>query len=108
MSGASTTFNVSVNLNASDGSGQSSIKEITYSATGATTIASTTVGATQWFRAGVSAPKVPTTLTFAAKDNVGNTETSKTFTIRIDKTAPVITDLGPTTSPMAPAGPRST
>ena len=49
-----------------------------------------------------------TTLTFAAKDNVGNTETSKTLTIRIDKTAPVITDLGPTTSPNGAGWSRST
>ena len=97
VSGAWTRFNVSVNLNASDGSGQSGVKEITYSATGATTIASTTAsGASVTV---VFSAEGTTTLTFAAKDTVGNTETTKTLTIRIDKTAPMITDLGPTTSP---------
>jgi hypothetical protein len=96
-SGAWTRFNVTLNLNAADGAGEAGVKEITYSATGATTIAPTTVAG-----ASASVPVISaegtTTVTFFAKDNVGNTETSKTFTVRIDKTAPTIVDLGPTTS----------
>jgi hypothetical protein len=88
LSGTWTNQNVSVALNATDAAG-SGVKEITYSASGATTIASTTV-------AGASVTGLTfsnegeTTLTFFAKDNLDNTETSKTFIIRIDKTAPVI------------------
>ena len=99
-SGAWTRFNVTLNLNAADGVGEAGVKEITYSATGATTIAPTTVAG-----ASASVPVISaegtTTVTFFAKDNVNNTETSKTFTVRIDKTAPSIVNLGPTTNPNA-------
>jgi len=97
-SGTWTRFNVSVNLSAADVAGGADVKEITYAATGAQTIPSTTVP-------GASATGIlfttegTTTLTFFAKDNVGNLESTKTFTIKIDKTAPTIEDLGPTTSP---------
>ena len=93
-----TKFDVSVSLSAADGTGEAGVKEITYAASGATTISSTTI-------AGTSVPPLvfsaegTTSLTFSAKDNLGNVESTKTFTIKIDKTAPAITDLGPTTSP---------
>jgi hypothetical protein len=87
-----------VNLSAADGDGEAGVKEITYAATGATTIASTTVAGASVTGLVFSAEGT-TTLTFSAKDNVGNTESTKTFVIKIDKTAPSITDLGPTTTP---------
>ena len=93
-----TRFDVSVNLSAADGDGEAGVKEITYAATGATTIASTTVAGASVTGLVVSAEGT-TTLTFSAKDNVGNTESTKTLVIKIDKTAPSITDLGPTTTP---------
>ena len=96
-SGAWTRFNVSVDLSATDGSGNAGVEEITYAATGATTIASTTVAGASVTGLVFSAEGT-TTLTFSAKDNVGNVEAEKTFTIKIDKTAPSIADLGPTTS----------
>jgi hypothetical protein len=81
--------NVAVSLSATDNAGGSGVKEITYSASGAQTIASTTV-------TGNSASfsitgEGTTTINFFAKDNAGNTETTQTRTIKIDKTAPTIT-----------------
>ena len=43
ISEAWTRFNVTLDLNAADGAGQAGVREITYSASGATTIAATTV-----------------------------------------------------------------
>jgi hypothetical protein len=42
-----------------------------------------------------------TTLSFFAEDNAGNIEATKTLVLKIDKTAPTISDLGATTSPNA-------
>jgi hypothetical protein len=79
--------NVSVNLNATDNAGGSGVKEITYSAAGAQTIASTTVSGGSV--TGISITNEgTTTLSFSAKDNAGNTEATKTLVIKIDKTAP--------------------
>ncbi len=96
-SGAWTRFDVSVTLSAADGAGEAGVKEITYAATGATTIASTTVAGASVTGLVFSAEGT-TTVTYFATDNVGNVESTKTFTIRIDKTAPTIADLGPTAS----------
>jgi hypothetical protein len=78
---------VTVNLVATDSSGGSGVKEITYSATGAQTIASNTV-------AGSSA-SVPitaegtTTVSYFATDNAGNQESpAKTLTVKLDKSVP--------------------
>lgn len=81
--------NVTVSLNATDNPGGSGVKEITYSAAVAQPIASTTVTG--------SSASIPvtvegeTTITFFATDNAGNVEPSKTVTVKIDKTKPVIT-----------------
>ncbi len=81
--------NVAVSLSATDNAGGSGVKEITYSASGAQTIASTTVtGNSASFS--ITAEGT-TTINFFAKDNAGNTETTQTRTIKIDKTAPTIT-----------------
>lgn len=87
-SGSWTNANsVSIGLNATDrGSG---VHSITYSATGAQTIASTvTNGAT----ATVSniTNEGTTTVSYYATDNAGNVELTKTFTVMIDRTNPVI------------------
>src|SRR2546427_291503 len=76
-----------VNLNATDNA--SGLLEITYRASGAQIIASTTVsGATTSFM--ITAEGV-TTITFFAEDNAGNQETPKTVIVRIDRTPPTIT-----------------
>jgi hypothetical protein len=78
-----------VTLNASDNAGGSGVRRITYSATGAQTIASTVVnGSIASFD--VTASGV-TTISFFAEDNAGNLEATKTLTVRIDRTAPTIT-----------------
>ena len=74
------------------------MKEITYSASGAQSISTTTVSGNSVTGISIS-NEGTTTLSFSAKDNAGNTETAKSVTIKIDKTAPVISDLGPTSSP---------
>jgi hypothetical protein len=77
---------VTVNLSAADNAGGSGVKQVTYSASGAQTIASTTVaGATA---APVITAEGTTTVSFYATDNAGNTETTKTVTVMIDKTPP--------------------
>jgi hypothetical protein len=77
---------VTVTLTATDNTGGSGVKSITFSATGAQTIASTSVAGSTATVA-VTAEGV-TTLSFFATDNAGNTEVQKTLVVRIDKTAP--------------------
>jgi hypothetical protein len=91
---------VSVSLSATDNAGGSGVKEITYSASGAQAIASTTVTGSSVSGISITAEGT-TTLSFFAKDNAGNTESTKTLVVKIDKTAPTISDLGPTSSPNA-------
>ncbi|HJU12108.1 MAG TPA: hypothetical protein VJ728_14585, partial [Candidatus Binataceae bacterium] len=81
--------NVSVTLTAADSAGGSGVKQITYSATGAQAIASTTAGgASASFT--ISA-EGQTVITFSALDNAGNAETPKQLTLMIDHTAPSVT-----------------
>ena len=80
---------VTVRLVATDNPGGVGVKSITYSATGAQPIASTTVDA-----ATVDVPITAegvTTLSFQAQDQYLNTEVIKATVVRIDKTAPVVT-----------------
>jgi hypothetical protein len=79
---------VTVTLKATDHSG-AGIKEVTYSASGAQPIQSTTVKGDS-IAITISA-QGQTTLTFFARDNAGNIEAQKAALVRIDKTAPVIT-----------------
>ncbi len=79
--------NVVVTVSATDPSG-SGVRFLTYSATGAQPIASTTVGV-------ASVPvflsmEGVTTLSFFAQDNWGNIESPNTQAVRIDKTDPVV------------------
>lgn len=85
---------VSVTLNASDNQGGSGIHDIIYSASGAQTIAATNVNGSSASLT-FSAEGI-TTVTFYARDNAGNTETVKTITLKIDKTAPAINVSSPT------------
>jgi Tol biopolymer transport system component len=78
--------NVTVTLAATDNAGGSGVQSLTYSATGAQTIAQTTVnGSTAAITVTVQGT---TTITYQAKDVAGNVEAVKTLTIKLDKTAP--------------------
>lgn len=79
--------NVLVTLNATD-SGSAGVRRITYSASGAQTIPTTVVnGSTASF---TLSNQGTTTVSFFAQDNWGNVESTKTTTVRIDKTPPVV------------------
>jgi hypothetical protein len=80
---------VTINLSATDDTDRSGLKSITYSASGAQTIASTTVDtASTSVRITTEGT---TTLSYAATDNAVNTESTKTLTIKLDTTAPAAT-----------------
>ncbi|MDQ3756322.1 MAG: hypothetical protein M3394_00505 [Actinomycetota bacterium] len=80
---------VTVTLSASDAA-PGVVKQITYSATGAQPIASTTV-----LGSSATVPAITTvgttTLSYFAQDVAGNTEATKTLVIKLDKTAPTTT-----------------
>ncbi|MBI2874209.1 MAG: hypothetical protein HYY09_03905 [Firmicutes bacterium] len=69
----------------------SGVKEITYGLSGAQTGGATTAGATASIT--VKAEGV-TTITYFARDNVGNTEAVKSLILKIDRTAPEVTYTG--------------
>ncbi len=79
---------VRVSLAANDNPGGSDVKTVTYSATGAQTIAATSVSgsaATILFTTdGV------TTIAYSAVDKLGNIESSRTLTIKLDQIPPTI------------------
>lgn len=77
---------VSVSLAADDGTCGSGVQSVSYSASGAQSIPLTTVaGSSTSFS--ISNEGV-TTVSFYATDNVGNVESAKTLTVKIDNTAP--------------------
>ena len=84
---------VTVTLNATDNQGGWGIKKITYSASGAQTIAQTDASG--------NSVKVPLdhegtiTLTYYATDKAGNVSDRKTLTVKIDKTAPWVKSTSP-------------
>jgi len=81
--------NVTVTLSSTDNEpGGSGVKQITYSATGAQTIASTVVNAAS--ASIVITTEGTTTITFFGTDNAGNVETANTLTVKLDKTPPSI------------------
>jgi len=84
--------NVTVSFNATDNSGGSGVKQITFSATGAQPIASTVVSGAS-ASVNITGEGV-TTVSYSATDNAGNVETSKTLTVQIDKTAPTTSAAG--------------
>lgn len=83
-----TNQNVTVILNTTDNSGGSGVQEITYSASGAQTIGSTTVNGAN-ANLTITA-EGETVITYFARDNAGNTEAAKTIDVKIDKTVPTI------------------
>lgn len=87
--GTWTNQNVAVKLDAADNAGGTGVKSITYSATGAQTISSTTVQASTASLAPITSEGT-TTITYSATDNAGNAEPAKTFVVKVDKTAPQI------------------
>lgn len=89
------TSPVTVALSATDNAGGSGVKQITYSATGAQPIASTTVsGASATFTINAEGQ---TTVSFFATDNATNAETPKTVAVDVDQAPPVLTVPGPQT-----------
>jgi Bacterial Ig-like domain len=84
--------NVTVRLNATD-EGGSGVDKITYSASGAQTIAQTDVSGSS---VEISLNQDgTTTLTYYATDKDGNAEDQKTLTVKIDKTAPTVKQTSP-------------
>jgi len=78
--------NVTVKLNATDNQGGSGVQKITYSASGAQTIAQTDAPGNSVEVA--LDQQGTTTLTYYATDKAGNVEDKKSLTIKIDKSAP--------------------
>jgi hypothetical protein len=82
---------VTVELNVADNPGGSGVKQIQYALSGAENIGLQTE-AGNVASVTISTEGI-TTLTYFAKDNAGNQEPSKTLTVRIDETPPVISGL---------------
>src|SRR5215208_5331085 len=78
--------NVTVRLNATDNQGGSGVQKITYSASGAQTIAQT--DATGDSVEVILDKEGTTTLTYHATDKAQNVEDQKSLTVKIDKSAP--------------------
>ncbi len=79
---------VTVTLHATDDPGGFGVRDITYSATGAQPLPSTTVlGGTASFVVGAEGV---TTVTFAARDQALNVEAMRTVIVRVDLTDPVL------------------
>src|SRR5207248_8117493 len=80
------TSSVLVGLGATDNVDGSGVQSITYSASGAQAISSTTViGSNTSFN--ITAEGI-TTITYFATDNVGNVEAAHTLTVQIDTAKP--------------------
>ena len=79
-----------MSLSATDNSGGSGVKQISYSTTGAQVGAGVVAGSSTSF---AITAEGSTTITYFATDNVGNAEPPKTLTLKIDKTPPTITGL---------------
>ncbi|HEV8177074.1 MAG TPA: HYR domain-containing protein [Gemmatimonadales bacterium] len=86
---------MTVTLAATDNDGGVGVGMITYSATGAQPIASSTISGSSG-TVTITAEGT-TTLTYAARDRSNNVEATKTLTIRIDKTPPSVVCPAPTT-----------
>jgi hypothetical protein len=84
--------NVTITLTSVDNPGGSGVEQITYSATGAQTIASTVVpGASTSFA--ITTEGITTVASFGT-DNAGNVEAPHTLVIRLDKRPPTISGAG--------------
>jgi hypothetical protein len=81
--------NVTVTLNSTDNEPNGAgVKQITYSASGAQTIASTVVASASTSLT-ISAEGI-TTIAFFGADNAGNIEAAKRITVQVDKTPPAV------------------
>jgi hypothetical protein len=86
--------NVTVKLDATDNEGGWGVDKITYSASGAQTIAPTDASGNS---VDVKLDQEgTTTLTYYATDKAANVEDQKTLTVNIDKTAPTVKETSPT------------
>src|SRR5207245_66730 len=84
--------NVTVSLNSTDSeSGGSGVKQIQYALTGAQSVDTQTVPASA-ASVTISAEGM-TTLNYFGTDNAGNSEQSKSLTVQIDKTPPVVSGM---------------
>jgi hypothetical protein len=83
---------VIIALSASDNTGGSGVQAITFSASGAQSIASQTVSGTA-ASVEISAEGT-TTITYSARDNAGNIEALSAFTVQLDSTPPVVSVTG--------------
>jgi YVTN family beta-propeller protein len=82
------TSEVTISLTATDNSGGRGPKEIVYSANGAQTISTTTVtGSIVSFQVTAEGQ---TSISYYARDNVGNVELAQTLTLKLDKSLPTI------------------
>lgn len=80
--------NVTVTLNATDNAGGSGVKQVSYGASGAQTIATTAVSGASTVINLIAEGK--TTITYFATDVAGNAESPHMLTVQIDKTPPTI------------------
>jgi len=78
--------NVTISLTSVDNPGGSGVLQITYSASGAQTVASTVVAGASTSFAIIT--EGTTTISFFGTDNAGNVESTKTLTVQLDKTPP--------------------
>ena len=85
--------NATVNFAATDNPCGSGVANITYSASGAQTIPSTTVPGSS--TSTVISAEGLTTVTFFARDNAGNVEAAHTLIVKVDKTPPAISIASP-------------
>ncbi len=82
---------VSITLSSTDNDGGSGVKQIQYSLSGSQILETQTISGST---ANVTiSTEGTTTLTYFATDNAGNIEQSKTLTVKIDKTPPVISGM---------------
>lgn len=88
QSGSWTQNNIDLTLTAADNQGGSGVAALTYSASGAQYIGPTPVPG-QAADLSITA-EGETTLTYYAEDEAGNIEAAQSFTVRIDRTAPMV------------------
>jgi hypothetical protein len=96
-----TNQDVTVTLSGEDESGGSGLKEIRYTTNGTDPTASSGTIYTAPFTISTQGT---TTVKWRAIDNLGNLEAVHSETVKIDKVAPTITDLGPTAGPTGDNG----
>jgi hypothetical protein len=88
QSGSWTNKNIQVTLSAADNPSGSGVTKLTYSASGAQLIDSTTIAGDKVELE--FSTEGETTLTYSAEDAAGNVESTQSFTLRIDKSAPQV------------------